>query len=508
MEPTPNAQRLNQLVPKVAAVPPALLRILGASAANEAIVAFAIVERRTTQSLIGKKAGRLLVLTHTSVYLTDFEGNVTRMMRITELLAPLTIGRDGNATESIIFRVPNEPDVLVFFLGLRNGSGSTKEVQTLAAEVNVFNGGRDCSGAAFVARLKTLRDAYLPQQNFNITDVPAAQIEAAASLKAPRVVVPGAQAESSKDKVKALEAKVSARPPPTLPPASAAFAAPDGATDDDALLKAVLSGGDGDADSGGDNALTKQRNAALAERMSELLKENKQLRSLLETYDGDKRQSEDELLRLQEENRALTEQQSSLTARIDELTENQLSGRASAEDFSGLVQQLLQVQRQLTLERAERQDLVDAAVTEAKAEYNTILLAQQDELAAAKQRVKRLDEVFARMKRGIGAAATEGDGGQPTLAMRRSGEAGRAGAARRSPFAAGGTGSTDLSAVAQALFSYEEEASGLVGQHHAASLSLSSQRGPRDARSTTGPPGALSHATDATSLRYNLVLDT
>lgn len=505
-------QRLNQIVPQVASLPAGLLRVIGASGANHAIVFFAVVERRTSQALIGKRAGRVLMLTHTSVYLTDFEGVVTRMMRITEIECPLTVARAGSVTEGVILRVKGEPDVLIYFLSLK---GSDSDTTKLAAEINHFNAGKDSTGAAFVSRLKALRDAYTPTAPMQIIEVPSRQLEAAASLSKPSVhVAGGANVMDIKDKVKVLEQRIQ-QAPPRLPPPSATIIVEPGQSPDEALIKAVAAE---DVSDGAAALKLQQHNAALAERLSELLRENQQNKSLLDQLEKDKRSGDEELLKLQEENRALVEQQAAMQARIDELTDSSTSGRASAEDFSKLVQQLLSLQRQLSTERAERQLLVDAAVEDAKNKYNVVLLRQQDQLNEAWKQISCLEEVFGRMRRGVSAAAADS-----------STRGGADGLLQHVP--------TPLPTTSRSSPSAQRKQR--IQQHHRTALTTSDLhevlpdevvswekdaekafeklRARRDSpmkvplgfhQSETGPPTNLNHADDETSLRYNLLLDT
>jgi hypothetical protein len=399
-------------VPPCTCLPPDLLQRLGTAATSASLVWYAVVERQTTQKMFNTRKAVIAVMTHTGIYIMDHDGTgiVTRMIDLLTLTTPIRVGRasSSNPIESVLLSVDTgEPDLLLHFVGI-NGKDATADGLKLAATINR---GSDSSPSQFLQRVTALRDAFKPDSQLQLIDVPPGQMKGMAQLERKPVGKGGpgkTGASSAKDKVAALEQRVKERvaSPPRLPPATEAAEAMLGRE----TLQGSPSGVHGGDGGGGGNeaslAEAAAARAAIGEALAALKAENESLKEQVAGLEDDRSRAEDELVRMHDERDSLLETQELQQQRIEELTDAATSGRASADDVSQLVKQLLSLQKQLLAERSQRQALIDEAVASAEARYDRVIVRQQDELAEARARVAELEGVFNTMKDNVRAVAT------------------------------------------------------------------------------------------------------
>jgi hypothetical protein len=392
------AARLKVLVPPCADLPPALTKLLGGKANAASIVWYAAADRRTSRN---SRKAVVALMTHTSLCLVDDNGMVRRMVSIPEIESPVTQGRQSphHPVENVLLTIAGEADLLIYFVASSGGEG-TSEARKLAATINQ---GPESTPAMFVQRLKTLRDAFVPDSPLLCVDAEPARTKGRAKLKAPA----GAPA-SPKDKMSQLENSVRHRnsvfTPLQLPDddavAGTSTATADRGFDRDspmassvnttAMMAATVT-----ATAEEDDDLDASVRSNIAEAIAQLKKDNRQLRDHLKAIEGDRRKSNDELRQLRDERTQLLEAQAQQTG----------GARTSADDVSQLVRQLLALQKQLLEERHQRQQLIDIAISATEAKYDRILVRQQDELTAAHERVAELEALFESMQVSVKAVS-------------------------------------------------------------------------------------------------------
>jgi hypothetical protein len=247
------------------------------------------------------------------------------------------------------------------------------------------------------------------------------------------------------------------------------------------------------------------------EEAARLRRENAALRRALQDAEDEREQREDQLHAALHSHSQAVRQNGLLQARVAELTDSNVQGRAGADDLSRLVQQLLAVQRQLAAERASRETLTTDAVAAAVERYDAVILRQQDEIAVYADRTGKLEAVFSRMRRGIHTAHDLQDiEGASTRALLAA-EASHAEAAHGvSASSLHRTAAKNLFAEAlstpSTTFSYAAEAGGPSQQLPPKRAVLLDAASPM--RHGAPVNASLSHSADPGLLRYNLLLDT
>jgi hypothetical protein len=392
------AARLKVLVPPCADLPPALMKLLGGKANAASIVWYAAADRRTSRN---SRKAVVALMTHTSLCLVDDNGMVRRMVSIPEIESPVTLGRQSphHPVENVLLTIAGEADLLIYFVASSGGEG-TSEARKLAATINQ---GPESTPTMFVQRLKTLRDAFVPDSPLLCVDAEPARTKGRAKLKAPA----GAPA-SPKDKMSQLENSVRHRNSVFTPlqlsddaaaaGTSTATAADRGFDRDSPMASSVnttaMAATVTDT-AEADDDLDASVRSNIAEAIAQLKKDNRQLRDHLKAIEGDRRKSNDELRQLRDERTQLLEAQAQQNG----------GARTSPDDVSQLVRQLLALQKQLLEERHQRQQLIDIAISATEAKYDRILVRQQDELTAALERAAELEALFESMQVSVKAVS-------------------------------------------------------------------------------------------------------